>query len=181
MVLVAAGRDAPAPPSPPAASLSARRQRRPLIARRGGTGRNGAGPGDAGAPGPPATPPPAGNVTGSAAPSGAPRRSKPAPGACRAAAEGGYTGTQSWLQGGIVTGTRDWVSRTQPHDCQRRGRSSSLAVNPWLWMQQQCCSAIPGIPFLPHPHGILLASARGYCPAPHIGGSGNHHGGGWAS
>lgn len=134
MVLVAAGRDAPAPPSPPAASLSSRRQRRPLIARRGGTGRNGAGPGDAGAPGPPATPPPAGNVTGSAAPSGAPSRSKPAPDACRAAAEGGYTGTQSWLQGGIVTGTRDWVSRTQPHDCQRRGRSSSLAVNPWLWM-----------------------------------------------
>lgn len=173
-MVVAAGGDAPAPLPPPAASLSARRQRRPSYSA---AGRNGAERGRPramqvrrarvpAAAVPPATPPPAGNVTGSAAPSGAPRRSKPAPGVCRAAEEGGYSGTQSWLQGGTVTGTRDWVSRTQPHDWQQdRARSARRR-------QQLACSepvaldatAVP----LGHPRDPLPSPSSwhraGICP-----------------
>lgn len=124
------------------------------------------------------SPPPARRQ--SAAPSGGSRCAKPSPG-CAPGCCGGRI--QRETEPSVRRGCQERLSRehstapalpgpmnaSRTRNTARRGGSSWLAGSPWFCMRQHCCSATPGIPFLPHPCGIVLASVCGYCPAPYIG------------
>lgn len=104
-----------------------------------------------------------------------PVAARPPPGVCRAAAEGDAAGVRAGCKEGLSrehrTGSAlpSTVTASRTGHTARPGGSSSLALSPWFCMRQQCCSAPPGNPVLPHPRGIVLASACGYRPALYIG------------